>query len=249
MATGVGISRLRLVIMLCLLMLSARHGTGAETSLSLVVSDANPVYANASGTGILDALVKELFARLGLSARVTRLPSERALLLAEQGEADGDIFRIAGLEKKFASLVMVPEPWLAMRFVAFATREEITIDSWEDLPPWRVAFIRGWQVFERHLAKAPALVRTDDALQLFELLKRQRVDVILYDDRQGEYFKRALDLPQARIAGPPLAKSPIFAYLHRKHAGLAPRMAKELRRMKQDGTWQRIINEDRRGTE
>ncbi|MBF0295012.1 MAG: transporter substrate-binding domain-containing protein [Magnetococcales bacterium] len=243
-------SRLRFFIALFLLVLGAGQGTGAEPpGLSLVVSDANPVYANAAGTGILDALTRELFARLGRSARLTRLPSERALRLAAQGEADGDLFRIAGLEEKFPTLVMVPEPWLTMRFVAFTTRTDLAIASWQALSPWRVAFIRGWQVFERNLAKTPTLVRTDDALQLFELLKRQRVDVILYDDLQGEHFKRVLDLPQARIAGPPLAESPIFAYLHHNHAGLAPRMAEELRRMKEDGTWQRIMQADRSGTE
>ncbi|MEO5354859.1 MAG: transporter substrate-binding domain-containing protein, partial [Magnetococcus sp. XQGC-1] len=209
--------------------------------LSLVVSDANPVYANAGGTGILDRLSTELFRRVGKGIRILRLPSERALQLANQGEVDGDLFRIPGLENRFPSLIMLPEPWLEMRFVAFTLRGDLRINTWEDLPPLRVAFIRGWQVFEKNIPQTVTLVRADDAPQLFQILGRQRVDLILYDALQGEFLKQEMGMGQARIAGRPLQTSPIHAYLHRRHAHIVPELAAELRKMKQDGTWQQIV--------
>ncbi|MBF0126812.1 MAG: transporter substrate-binding domain-containing protein [Magnetococcales bacterium] len=215
--------------------------TDASETLSLVVSDAMPVYANPERTGLLDRMAHALFRRLDHPVRITRLPSERALQLIGQEQADGDLFRIAGLENRFPFLIMVPEPWLSVRFVAFTLRPELLISSWQDLLPLHVAFVRGWQVFETRLPQARTITRTDDSRQLFDLLKRHRVDAILYDDLQGEFLKQSMGVSDARVAGGPLLESPIHAYLHRKHADLVPRITAELSRMKQDGTWKKIM--------
>lgn len=223
------------------LLLFTNNRIWALDSLSLVVSDANPIYANSEEGGILDRLAQEAFGRIGLTIHVTRLPSERAIELANQGHVDGDLFRIAGLEKKFSNLRMVSEPWLEMHFVAFTLQENLSLSTWQDLIPLHVAFIKGWQVFETNLKQARSITRADNSPQLFELLKQQRVDVILYDALQGEWLKQKLGMNHARIAGKPLITSPIHIYLHSKHAAMIPKVTQALRDMKQDGTWQRIM--------
>ncbi|MEO5331013.1 MAG: transporter substrate-binding domain-containing protein [Magnetococcus sp. YQC-5] len=231
----------------CLLLIASGTAKTAD-DLSLVVSDANPIYANANETGILDRLAHELFGRLGQKIRIIRLPSERALTLANQGKVDGDLFRIAGLEKKFPSLRMIPEPWLEMSFVAFTLQENLHISTWKDLFPLHIAFIKGWQIFEDNIKQARSIIKADNTQQLFAILKHRRVDAILYDARQGEWIKQEMGISAARIAGDPLIVSPIYAYLHSKHADRVPKIAAELSMMKRDGTWQRIMDAENKSS-
>lgn len=61
-------------------------------------------------------------------------PVGRSLLLVNQGDMDGDGPRIAGLEKTYTNLIMVPEPFGEFVFGAFGRREQnFNIRAWDDL--------------------------------------------------------------------------------------------------------------------
>ena len=52
-----------------------------------------------------------------------------------------------------------------------------------------------------------------------------------------------LGLQSIRVLEPPLATKEMFLYLNRKHLALIPKMAEQLRIMKQDGSYDRIRQE------
>ncbi|MEW5729858.1 MAG: transporter substrate-binding domain-containing protein [Pseudomonadota bacterium] len=207
--------------------------------LSLTTGMREP-WTKADKTGFTDLVVAELFRRLGLAAELSvNLAASRAIQLAEDGIDDGLAARVKGLEAKYPNLVAVPEPIFENDFVACSLGKRLEGTGWGALAPHAVAYIIGWQVFQNNLPDVRELTLAKDAAQLLSLLKAGRTDFILHERWQA--------LRQAREAGavltvhePPLARVPMFIYLHRRHADLVPRVAATLAEMKADGTHDNI---------
>ena len=81
----------------------------ARPKLTLATGALPPLTSAPGHTGFLDALAQEVFGRIEVDASVLRLPVERALVNANAGIEDGDMFRAAGFEKDYPNLVQVPE--------------------------------------------------------------------------------------------------------------------------------------------
>ena len=77
---------------------------------------------------------------------------------------------------------------------------------------------------------------------MFDMLRKKRVDMILYERWQG--LKRAKDTGTIVVVHePPLAAVDMYMYVHKEHAGLAPKLAAALKEMKTDGSYQKIFDE------
>lgn len=222
---------------------SLSRSAATRPTLSLVASDSNPFYTNAQGTGLVDRLAREAFARLGQPVRLGVLPSERAIKNVQDALDDGDLLRIGGLSGKYPNLVQVPEPWLVMKFSAFSSRSDLEVKDWNDLRPLTVGIIKGWKVAERNTQGFSGLIPVGNAEQLFQLLKKNRADVIVYDSLQGQYFINKLGLGEVRRIDPPLSSNEIYLYLNQQHTALAEPVAAAIRSMKKDGTHARLLRE------
>ncbi|MGE5517779.1 MAG: substrate-binding periplasmic protein [Bacteroidota bacterium] len=192
-------------------------------------------WTDSTGTGFTNLFVAELFSRLGLTAEVTFNPAAaRALQLADDGTDDGLAARIAGLEADYPNLIRVPEPIYVNDFVAVSAGPTAPVRGWGDLSGRSVAYILGWQVFDNNVPPVRELTHAKDSKQLMGMLKSGRAEIILHERWQAEW--------QARLQGvtltvhePPLASTPMYIYLHRRHADLVPRVAAELAAMKAEG--------------
>lgn len=190
----------------------------------------------------LAQLAEEACKRIGVGFKLVSLPSERSLLSANQGEVDGEGLRVAGLEESYSHLLRVPERFIGISFVAFATNPAITLsEGWASLQPHRVAFINGWKMFEANATGARVVHRLDKAEQLFQMLAAGRIDLALYTRADGLALVRQLGLSGITPLAPALRDVDMYLYLHQKHQNLVPRLAKALREMKADGSHQRIL--------
>ncbi len=196
------------------------------------------------GTGMLDLLVKEAFARAGVDVELVTLPSERGLISAASGQTDGDINRVAGLSKEYPELVQVDESNMTYEFMAFTRRKDLSVRGWDDLRGLNVGFITGWKIFENNVT-AKTITKVDNPAQLFTLLEKDRVDVVLFDRWGGGHQLRQLGCADATVMEPPLATRDMFLYLNHQHQSLAPQLAQALRDMKSDGTYDRIVGQFR----
>jgi polar amino acid transport system substrate-binding protein len=205
----------------------------------------NDVYPRSSpeGKGFEDRILAEAFRRLGMSYRIVRLPSERALLSADQGLVDGDYVRIAGLEPSYPNLVMVAEPIASMEFTAFALAPSLPIDSWQQLSALELGHINGWKIFEEKTKGFPHLTVVRDEAALFSLLRTGKVDAVLYERLEGERYFRASGGPGGIRAGKTLEKRDMYLYLNVRHAALAPLLAAKLKEMRAEGLIDRIVKE------
>lgn len=218
----------------------------APSHPTLVLSTANaPPNATRDHTGLADRVVLEAFARIGYEVKILQLPSERALINANEGMDDGNYARIDGIEKTYPNLVKVPESITEFRFVAFSKHlsPSFQTSGWDVLKPYNVGIITGWKILEANITGTKSLIRVRDQKILFELLNSGRADLIVYDQRQGSIALKESKLMDIKVLEPPLAVRDMYLYLHRKHTGLVPGIAEAIRSMKQDGTYRRIVDE------
>lgn len=182
-----------------------------------------------------------MFRRIGVVAIAEHYQaSARANINANDGIDDGVAMRVKGLEKDFPNLIRIEEKVIDNDFVAYSISESFATSGFDSLRPYQVAYITGWKVFEDAVLPGTAVTRTQNAEQLFSLLANGRADVVLFERWQGSHLVRERKLP-ARALEPPLVRTEMFMYLHKKHAMLVGPAAKALQAMKADGSYQRIV--------
>jgi polar amino acid transport system substrate-binding protein len=200
-------------------------------------------YTTPERKGFLDLLIAAVFREIGLEAELFIYPTatERGMLNANEGVDDGLAMRVAGLEKQYPNLIRVPEDVAVNDFVALTTGARFATDNWDSLRPYVVTYIIGWKVFEQNVPKGKEITLVRDADQLFGLLKSGRTDVALYERWQGLARSRAMGL-KVEALEPPLVRTKMYMYLHKKHAALVPQVSAALLKLKQNGSYQRILD-------
>ncbi|WP_089418366.1 substrate-binding periplasmic protein [Vitreoscilla filiformis] len=190
----------------------------------------------------LEQLAAEAFRRVGFGIQVVNNPSERSLVLANQGEVDGEGLRVAGLATQYPHLIQVPERFIGISFVAFVRQPGLQLDGWASLQPHRIGFITGWKMFEAHATGARIVNRVDTPEQLFRMLAQDRIDVALYTLADGLALVQRLGLSGIQAVTPSLRDVDMFLYLHQRHSALVPQVAQALRDMKADGSHARLLH-------
>ncbi len=225
------------ILSMLMLLVGAAHAADRIVLTSGVLAP----YTTPERKGFLDQLILVLFREVGRDAELLIYPTatERGMLNANEGLDDGLAMRVAGLEKQYPNLIRVPEPIAINDFVAMSTRHRFATNGWDSLQPYAVSYILGWKVFEQNVPRGRELTVVRDADQIFNLLARDRTDVVLYERWQGLAQTRAMGL-KVQVMEPPLVRTPMYIYLHKKHAALVPQVAQALARLKQNGTYARI---------
>jgi len=213
----------------------------ARTKITMNSGTAEP-FITADGQGFYGDLIRELFARIDVDAKVVRLPSARSIINANEGIDDGVVGRTKGMEGKYKNLIMIPVPILRFRFVAYSLDRKISIIDWSSLAPYSVGYIRGWYIYEKNLPETKSLTIVNNAEQLFKLLMNRRAELILFEYYRGNWWNQHLNA-NAHIIGSPVAENDMFIYMNKKHAQLVPNITAALKAMKKDGTYERIKQE------
>lgn len=215
---------------------------GSEPAV-VVLNDTNePPYTTAAGDGFLDIVAGEMFRRVGRELRLIKLPPERALINVNDGIDDGDLTRIAGLERQYPNLVRVPEKILDWEFAAFC-KQCPAESSWTAVRHHAVGHIKGWKIYEQHMAGAERVTTAVDTAQLFRLLSLERIEVALYEHWIGLAYLKQQGIDDVRVLLPPLSSREMFIYLHKRHAELVPKLAAALRELKREGFYARVYRE------
>jgi polar amino acid transport system substrate-binding protein len=209
----------------------------------LRINDTNePPFTTPAGDGFLDLVAGEAFRRAGVELKLVKLPAERALLNANAGSEDGDLTRIAGIERQYPNLVRVPEKLVDWEFTAFSKNARIA-GHWEVIRAHSVGYIKGWKIYEQQMTGATQVITADDSDQLFRLLRLDRIEVALYARWMGLALIRRQDLRGVRALEPALVTREMFIYLHKRHASLVPALAAALRAIKSEGLYDRWYRE------
>ncbi len=229
----------------CLLILSASFVVAEPLSPGSTPFKVNtsikPPFSTKDGTGFFDLLIQEIGKRMVLDVKVVRQPPARALCSVNEGFSDAELPRIAGLEKKYPNLIRVEEKIIDYNFVAFMRGPEGKhMSHWDDMADKRVGYLVGWKIFENNVPKEVYVNKLNKPALLFDMLDSGRIDVALYERYAGWNNIRSYAHMGIHECTPPLAVKPMYMYFHNSHAHLAPLAAEVLRKMKADGTYNRI---------
>ena len=232
--------KLIVILIMTLGIIFVSDGGHAQKPLILTTSMAPPL-SNDDQTGFYDQVLIEAFRRVGQPVKITHLPTERSITNANLGITDGEFPRISGLDRLYPNLLQVPEKIDDFKFTAFTWRPDIQLKDWSSCKPYNVAIVRGWKILEANLTDVKSLVKVKNQELLFSLLGKQRTDIAVYSRFEGQEMIKRLGLQSIRVLEPPLATREMFLYLNKKHLQQIPALTKQLRSMKDDGTYDRIF--------
>ena len=183
-----------------------------------------------------------MYQRAGFNLDVRRLPGQRGLKMVEDGIMDSTFMRVKGIIKRFKNLVQMDEPVFKRDFVAFSRNPDITIENWDSLAPYNVAYVNGWKILEWNIKKYKSIQAVKNTQQLFQLLDNNRVDVIVYAKYAGLYTLKQMGIKDVHIVGKPFATKEMAVILNKKHKDLLPKLNATLKAMKEDGTYQKYFD-------
>lgn len=199
----------------------------------------------------------EAFRRLGVPLTITVSPTARLSILADEGQVDGQTTRLAIYAEAHPNQRRLKESVHEVRLALFAFQHETRSaypQRLEDLTTgnWLVEYRRGVAICEKTLKPLLPAERLSDitsAAQGMQKLKAGRTDLycdfelavqseLLTPDYRGvNGFRPVMDLG---------VRLPLYPYVHKSRAELAPRLASVLKKMKTEGLIERYLREVQR---
>lgn len=185
---------------------------------------------------VCERVLREAYASLGRSIEVEHLPAERSLFWAISGRLDGDLCR----GQSNSELLLVPTPVYYWQMGVFSNRP-LSIQSWEDLKPYKIAYERGMSLISEH--QELDLVPVNSIESGINLLSTKRIDVLLDDYNSVLYAARKMQVDNLFAHQQRLAQGPTYHLLNKKHAALAAQLDLVLTQMARDGRIAQIEKE------
>ena len=199
-------------------------------------------------------IYEEAFRRLNVPLELQVTPSQRLSVLTDEGTLDGDVLRVYGYAHAHPNQVRVEESVFDVVFSLYTADPALQLARLEDLAgkPLLGEFRRGVAICERTLRQWLPDAQVSDVAQVDQALRKlraQRTDIFCDNN-----ISVATTLVRPEFAGAPALRRlldidkplPLYPYLHRKHAALAPRLAATIAKMKAEGLIQRYWLEAQR---
>ncbi len=174
----------------------------------------------------IEQQLSSAYLALGYQLIVHRLPAGRSLRMANQGEFDGELFRISAAAAQFPQLIAVPYPLARIQLHAFVLADPSKDwQQWQQNPQLKVAYVRGFRLAEQY-PFAGSRIAVNTVQQAAQLLAQQKADLLLEDNSSIETLQ--LIWPRLTPLPPVLAEAQLFHFLHKKHQSLIPALATQL---------------------
>lgn len=199
---------------------------------------------------ISESVLSHAFNSLGIQFEQKTFPPKRISLEMNSGNIDGDAHRIYdyNLDNRYPNLIRVDESIQTVDQSVFTKLENITVDGWKSLSPYRVIYLSGIVVVEKGLEEAgvPPENRMEvyDIDNAFNLMNLGRGDLVVVSPSTGQASLKKLGITDGSIKMlyPPVVTIKLYPYMHKKHAVLAKKLADKILEMKKNGQYDEIIS-------
>jgi len=185
-------------------------------------------------------VIEEAYRRLGIQIKIKYLPARRAISIANSGAVDGELSRVANVEKKFTSLIPVKIPVNFIEGVVLSKDSPVNVDGWKSIKQYRIAIRRG-VVFSKNGTVGMDVQVLNSWKATLYALRSQRVDVTVIPKTVALDLLNKNQLDSIIINEPPIIILPLFHYLHKKNSALIPQLEKVLEKMQADGSIETIL--------
>ncbi len=189
------------------------------------------------------AILTEAHERINIKLRVEYVPATRALLMANEGAADGEVCRIKGINKEFTNLVRVDPSYISMQSNVFTKDLKFTVEGWHSLKPYKIGIHRG-HIYAENATRGFDVTSVAHDEQLLLMLDSGRLDMAIIVMIDGLMGIKNLNLERRiKIIEPPISNIPLYLYLHKKNVHLISKIGTSLREMIEKGRTKEIIKE------
>jgi len=185
-------------------------------------------------------VVGEAYRRLGIQIKIKDLPARRAISIANSGAVDGELSRVANVEKKFTSLIPIKIPVNFIEGMVLSKDRPIVVDGWKSIKQYKIAIRRG-VVFTKNGTQGMDVQVLNSWKSILSALRSQRVDVTVVPRTIALNLLKTDQLDNIIINEPPIINLPLFHYLHKKNIALKPQLEKVLKQMQADGSIEKIL--------
>jgi polar amino acid transport system substrate-binding protein len=175
----------------------------------------------------ISPLVTLAYQSINQPISITYAPSYRSLKLANQGVMDGELYRIADINKRFPNLVIVPVPLYYIKLTAYAKSDRIKIDGWRSLSAYHLGIIRGIELVNKHTISMHRTI-ADSHSQLFNMLQNDRIQIALSARYSAAPIIDALKYSEIKALKPSILSFPVYHFVHKKNKHLIPALTKAL---------------------
>ncbi len=186
------------------------------------------------------AVLAEMYARSGIEVEFIVFPTSRAVQEVSCQGIDACMSRYPLTAEQYSGIIPVPFPLSEFSCVAATTKKGIVVTSWDDLRNYRIGLMRG-VLIDEYLAKKHAVRYTlvNSYNNGLAMLQEGRVDVFV---GIPELMKEVIRPNGVTLYfSEPIFRGYSYHYLSEKHRALAPRLARSLKEMLEDGTTRRLL--------
>jgi len=175
----------------------------------------------------ISPLVTLAYQSINQPISITYMPSYRSLKLANQGVMDGELYRIADINKRYPNLIIVPVPLYYIKLTAYAKSDTIKIDGWRSLSTYHLGIIRGIELVNKHTISMHRTI-ADSHSQLFNMLQNDRIQIALSASYSAAPIIDALKDSEIKALKPAILSFPVYHFVHKKNRHLIPALTKAL---------------------
>ena len=195
--------------------------------------------AYAYGNEYLHQLCAEIHQRCQLLS----LPGRRGSAMLADGSIVGELGRVRDYQEKHPEYQRVDEAFITLRTYMFTRDGQPQINSWNEVAGkvGTVSYQRGIFYYQKRLEALQPRVQPHDVQTVkacLQMVLNGRDQACLFDDGALSAESKAL-LPQGSI-GHPLDNLPLYIYLGKDHAVLAPSLTEAVRRLNAQGLKARL---------
>lgn len=189
---------------------------------------------NSVNSEIGTLVMTEAYGRLGIDIIVKPLPASRALKESNDGNADGELYRISGINKKWSNLVQLSIPINQLEAVAFTKNLQFKVSGWDSLRPYKLSIRRGVR-FSEIATEGMTRQIVNDNSSLFKMVNVDRADIAILALSNGLQSLKDLGLTDIKPLSPAIQSYPLYHYLHSKHKDLLPKVEAVLMELEKEG--------------
>lgn len=189
-----------------------------------------------SGTQDVAArLLEAVYRRAGIPLRIQAFPAPRANAMSRRGEVDGELARIGRYYEENPHLIRVEPPLMWTDATVFMLAERARpVARAADLAGLRVGVVRGVRQSLEAVEGVAGVELVTDPRQLYRMLARGRLDVVVDSTVSMRRFTAELGLVGVVESGV-LSRRAVYHGLQRRHAGLAGPISEALIALRASG--------------
>lgn len=188
----------------------------------------------------LESFLTEMYSRIGRAVSFQYYPLLRSQALANEGQIDGCSVKSKLSIADSPNLIIVPTPIIDSPHVGFSLDPALAALPLDQYPGLRVGITRGNIVGKHELTTRGIAYLEMTALdQAFEMLMRNRLDVVIVEPEVGKAVLERLEIESVTHSDPLFFRRGHHV-LHTSHRDLVPLLDQAIKDMHHDGTAHRL---------